>query len=187
MSKRVPYDRKNGSTASVCPKCGAGRLWVKHGSHIGPNGFIQHWLQKCLPCLTKCAYETHLKTRDAYREQRKNTPELRANDMLYCAKDRAKKKGLPYNLTKEFVVSKLKIGICPVTGLSFDMTMRPLGERSQLVPTIDRKDPKIGYTIDNCQVVCWLYNRAKGDGTHADVMKLAEALVALDRKTTPTV
>jgi hypothetical protein len=35
-----------------------------------------------------------------------------------------------------------------------------------------------GYTANNVQIVVWLYNRAKGDGTHEDVMQLVEALSA---------
>ena len=43
--------------------------------------------------------------------------------------------------------------------------------------TIDRIDPKKGYTPENCQMVLFSYNAAKSINTHEDVMKLAKALV----------
>lgn len=91
------------------------------------------------------------------------------------------------SITEEWLSDKLSTGVCDVTGIKFDMLPPVKSRMRAFAPSVDRIDSSLGYNESNCQVVCWLYNRAKGDGTHADVMKLAEALVALDRKTTPTV
>jgi len=44
-------------------------------------------------------------------------------------------------------------------------------------PTIDRKNPDMGYSDENCQLVVSAYSAAKGDGNHEDVLALAQALV----------
>jgi hypothetical protein len=48
-----------------------------------------------------------------------------------------------------------------------------------LSPSLDRIDPRFGYVAGNVHVVVWVYNRAKGDGTHEDVLMLMEALSAI--------
>ena len=87
-------------------------------------------------------------------------------------RSRADSKGLPCTVTPEWIVAKLAMTHCEATGLQFSGTGRDPFSR-----TIDRKDSAQGYTPENCWVVCWIYNRAKLDGTHEDVMRLAHALV----------
>jgi len=43
-------------------------------------------------------------------------------------------------------------------------------------PSLDRVDSSKGYTKDNVQLVCRIYNTAKGNGTKEDVMKMVDAL-----------
>lgn len=62
-----------------------------------------------------------------------------------------------------------------MTGLNFDQNW--FGPRRAFTPSLDRKDPALGYTEENSQMVVWIYNAAKGTGTHADVLALAAALV----------
>jgi hypothetical protein len=81
---------------------------------------------------------------------------------------------LPFSLSKERVIEAVVSGHCSATGLKFDTSAK----WGPLTPSIDRIVGSLGYTDENSQVVCWLYNRAKGDGTHADVMVLVKALAA---------
>lgn len=70
------------------------------------------------------------------------------------------------------IVVALERGKCEITGIEFY-----LGEgHSPWSPSIDRKDSAKGYVPDNIQVVCWMYNAAKGAHRHEDVMKMAAAL-----------
>lgn len=92
------------------------------------------------------------------------------------AKWRMTKKGadareLSFTLTEEDVDKLLRGGTCAKTGIAFEA----LGD---FAASIDRVDNTKGYTIDNVQAVCWIYNRAKGTSTDAAVLRMAEALVA---------
>jgi hypothetical protein len=46
--------------------------------------------------------------------------------------------------------------------------------------SIDKIDPKKGYTLENSRVVVWIYNAAKNIFTDEDVMRMANALVNSD-------
>ena len=73
------------------------------------------------------------------------------------AKARAKKRGLIYELSKEWFLSKLKAGVCELTGL-------PLGRYGlwdPRAPSPDRLDSDIGYTDENTRVILWWINQAK--------------------------
>jgi hypothetical protein len=83
-------------------------------------------------------------------------------------------------ITKEWVLERLLRGVCEVTGLPLKLvypySRKGFGTQGAFSPSIDRKDPTKGYTLENSQVVVWLYNAAKSNGTHEDVVTLAEAV-----------
>ncbi len=64
-------------------------------------------------------------------------------------------------------------GLCEVTNLPFVPSEKKMGP---FLPSVDRTDPKKGYTKDNCKMVIWMYNAAKGSNTHDYVMIMARAL-----------
>tara|TARA_R110002012_G_scaffold127969_1_gene280235 strand:+ start:486 stop:776 length:291 start_codon:yes stop_codon:yes gene_type:complete len=92
-------------------------------------------------------------------------------------KSRSKKNNLEFDLDESWLKEILEKGKCQVTGLPFEFEVDATnnGFRS-FTPSLDRTDPTKGYTKDNTKVVVWIYNGAKGVGTHEDVMKLARAL-----------
>jgi hypothetical protein len=96
------------------------------------------------------------------------------------AKQRATKKDLAFDLTKEWIADRLKENTCAVTGIQFSYEV--VGAFRFYGATIDRIKPDLGYTQSNCQIVIWGYNAAKGNATHADVMQLAKTLIANDNK-----
>ena len=103
-------------------------------------------------------------------------PKKYAYQLWYRTKARAKKKGLAFGLSREFVENVILNGKCSVTGIKFNKKASSK-KYGAFTASIDRINPKLGYTEDNCQVVCWIYNRAKGNGTHKEVLILAEALM----------
>lgn len=111
------------------------------------------------------------------REYRK-TPEGRVKTLLNHALQRSKDKNLPYDLDREWLLEKITTGVCEVTGLplSLDDGSNGTGTQRPWTPSLDRRDNTKGYTKDNTQVVCWIYNRAKGVDDHSAVVTLAEAL-----------
>ncbi len=90
--------------------------------------------------------------------------------MLHDARSRAKQCNLPYQLSLEWLENKLAVGVCEVTGITFK------NERGPYAPSLDQRIPGAGYTLKNTQVVVRMYNTAKGDWTHEDVLVLAKAL-----------
>jgi len=107
----------------------------------------------------------------------------RASYLVSTAKTRAKKQGVPFDLTMPWILEKLEAGMCEATGLPFDFPVRPgVAGRGSFVPSLDRIVPGAGYTCDNVQLVCWIYNAAKGIGTHEHVMRMAEALCGHQKK-----
>ena len=83
-----------------------------------------------------------------------------------------------FELTKDFVAAQLVLGYCSVTNLKFDLSFDET-KLNPLAPSLDRIDPTLGYTIQNTRTVCWIFNRAKGDGSDEDVQMLVEAFNAI--------
>lgn len=116
----------------------------------------------------------------ARRKDKKNRVDVRtkpkrlAAHMVCVARHRAKRKKLAFDLTNERVAKALEKGVCEVTGLPFVLQAKG---RSPWAPSLDRTDPKKGYTLENVKVVVWAYNTAKGDWPAEDVVKLAKAIL----------
>lgn len=110
-----------------------------------------------------------------------NTLEGRATYLLKRAKIRAKEKGWEFDLTRDWVLQRLKKGVCEVTGLPFDLSKQDESLRhNPFAPSLDRIDPSRGYTKDNVQVVIWAYNAAKNEFGEYVLRAIAEALVSRD-------
>lgn len=107
----------------------------------------------------------------AYREKN-----IRAR--LRDVQGRAAKDDLPYDLDYAWLRGRLESGKCERTGIPFTK----IGSGGAFGPfsmSLDRVDPAMGYTKDNVMLVVWIYNAAKGKGTHADVERMAYALLGI--------
>ena len=94
------------------------------------------------------------------------------------AKYRAKLKILEFDLTREWVLGKLENCVCEVTGLTVKL---PDGSGKSgppcFSPSLDRINPKKGYTMNITRLVTLSYNAAKNDGSDEDVLIMARALI----------
>lgn len=120
----------------------------------------------CRPC-------HNLKNRVRHENQ-KTEADYRASSLLRAAKERTS----DVSITKDWVTERILKGVCEVTGIPFKMACEKPAR--PFTPSLDRKDPKRGYHPDNVQVVCWIYNRAKGVQDHESVMEMAKALVSIN-------
>lgn len=84
---------------------------------------------------------------------------------LRRAKERAARKGLPFDLTIEWALSELAANKwrCPVTNLSFQLDLPASTWRNPLRPSFDRVDTSLGYIKSNTRIVLLWVNLAKND------------------------
>jgi hypothetical protein len=149
-------------------------------SEFSPNVNGKHKVasrcRKCKNELTRSWYNQNL---DRERERNRVlgrkialTPNGRAGRLFAGIRNRDPNT----DLTVDWIADKIEKGFCEVTGLPFDLERD--GERTAraFCPSIDRIDCSKGYTTDNVQVVCWIYNRSKGVDSHETVLRFAEAI-----------
>ncbi|MGB1546354.1 MAG: hypothetical protein ACPHDJ_07345 [Candidatus Puniceispirillaceae bacterium] len=98
----------------------------------------------------------------------------RQENPLGVISSRAKKKGWEFDLTDEWYWQIVNAGFCQKTGLPFVMDAT---RKSPFQPSVDRVDSSRGYTQDNCQVVCLIFNFAKNKFSEEDVYQFAKAFV----------
>jgi hypothetical protein len=88
------------------------------------------------------------------------------------ARDRAKKKGIPFTISQaDILIPK----ICPVLGIRLRVRTGKNGA-SNNSPTLDRVVPELGYTPGNIVVISWRANCLKRDATLEELQKLIDWL-----------
>jgi len=103
---------------------------------------------------------------------------VRSGRMLAWIRIRAARKGLEFDLTREWIADALIRGECSVTGIKLDLGREANFRFHPWSPSVDRMDCKKGYTQDNCRIVCWIYNMAKSEWSDEIVTTFAKALAA---------
>ncbi len=155
----------NTKVCSICKEDRPLSEFTKRKQKAHLNQYANLYYSECSEC------------KNSRSRERFNTFEGRAVDLCGGGRHRSKKLGLDFDLDKEWLVTILEKGVCEVTGIPFQMEGGKVnGGNRSFTPSLDRTDPTKGYTKDNTKVVVWIYNGAKGVGTHKDVMKLVEAL-----------
>lgn len=118
-------------------------------------------------------------------KQNRMTVGGRASQILRSIKYRAKKNGLEFDLTREWVIEKLS-GRCEFTGKRFIITGNGDTLRGPWSPSVDKIDVTRGYTIDNCRMVVLAFNQARSNWGDESVRELARAILGLTEKTAPS-
>lgn len=119
--------------------------------------------------------------RDKRYEARLTTPWQK---LLSGARERAKRKGIPYDLTNEWAANRWT-GNCELTNIPFRLGLLASGPKF-FSPSIDRIVPSLGYTQSNCRFILWSVNAMKYNGTDDDVIMLARLILQYaDTKTVP--
>jgi hypothetical protein len=81
--------------------------------------------------------------------------------LVDAARRRARIGGLSFDLDehRQELQERIDAGFCEVTGIPFNLD----GGRTYDSPSLDRINPRRGYTYDNVRMVCDLMNRAMSD------------------------
>lgn len=97
--------------------------------------------------------------------------------LIRSSKGRARILKLPHNLDNDWAASRWT-GCCELTGIPFAAASERTGRSNRsLFPSIDRIEPKLGYTKDNCRIILWAVNVMRGDCDDAVMYAVAEALI----------
>jgi hypothetical protein len=111
------------------------------------------------------------------------TPRGRASMLLRSARNRSKKSKCLCTVAIDKILTAIEKGTCQRTGLRFDMRPPITGHKNNpLAPSLDKIDPKGGYTDENIQVVCWQYNVMKHQLSDSELLSFCEAVVAQAEK-----
>lgn len=130
-------------------------------------------------CTDKCHAAFYVRThpeqvrsyRDKYHARARVDSPWRYSVM--AAKARAKKLGLACDIDAAWGEAQWT-GVCALSGLPLEFDNR----RHPLTPSIDRIDPRLGYTKNNCRFIAWAVNAMKGSHSDEWVLKIAAAIVA---------
>lgn len=84
---------------------------------------------------------------------------------LWRARERAKAKGRPFDLTLEYLIKLFErnSGRCALTGMPFRLEHYEKSRRNPYAPSIDRIDNGLGYTEGNVRLVLTFVNLAIAD------------------------
>ena len=97
------------------------------------------------------------------RASYKQRVDARSHMLFESARSRAKKRGLKFDLTEEWVLHRVRLGYCQETRIPFDMGKPPEGcNYNPYSPSIDQIRPGQGYTRNNCRLVITALNTALG-------------------------
>ena len=119
----------------------------------------------------KALRKNHAPKERDYSHQRRTI--YRAKALVYLAKQRAAKKGVPFDLDQHAkdLQERINAGFCELTGVPFRLDE----PRSFDSPSLDRIVPELGYTYANVRVVCYAMNCALGTWGEAPLLLMLEA------------
>ncbi len=98
-------------------------------------------------------------------------------DRVLNAKDRAKRKGIPCTITKEFILDlwNKQQGLCAISKIP--MTYEIDSGRVYTNLSIDQIIQGKGYTEDNVQLVCMAVNQLKSDWDMDTVLYICQSVI----------
>lgn len=104
----------------------------------------------------------------------------RMTSLCYCAKNRATSKGLPFDITNEYVLKLFEDqkGKCVISGRTFNLDS--YGNKGQVnpdAPSLDRVIPSLGYVKGNVRLVTYLTNVCLNEYGHDFLLDLCEDLL----------
>lgn len=109
------------------------------------------------------------------QRQRYRAPEGRAAYIWRAARTRAKEKGIAFSITSDDVLSLIETGKCALSGIPFVFT-KAKTLRNPFAPSLDRINPKNGYTKGNVRAVCVLGNYARSNWTDKELIAFCKGV-----------
>lgn len=137
------------------------------------------WRERNREKLNEASRQRYRKNKQSIKEQIRlhhTTARGRAVRLVNSAKQRAKKKGLSFDLNSAFVFDALCHGVCQQSGIPFRMSYGHAKLRNPWAPSLDKINNTDGYTLNNTQVVCNMFNSGKGEADQIDFIAMCCAV-----------
>ncbi len=142
-----------------CNRCG---LFLPHGGYYADRRQKDGLQGKCKTCSHKYVREWQQEQSkcdpEFYRKKHNKNPLSPAAALFKRASARAKKKGLPFEITREWVNAGIEAGVCQLTNEPFYFGPDKF---HSLQPSLDRIDSSLGYVPGNVRMICLILNLAK--------------------------
>lgn len=113
------------------------------------------------------------------RSERSQTVEGKLYDLWASCRERSRRKGLDFSIELEWLVYLFKVqkGKCSMTGVNLTLETKGARGFNPYNPSLDRIDPKKGYTKDNVRLVCVAFNIALNAWGEEVYRKVAEGYI----------
>lgn len=173
----------------LCSRCVTDRPEEEFGNKKTNKTGKQIWCKECTYLFAK---EWRVNNRDKSKPIEENqfkrfytTIHGRAVHMLNNLKSRAKRNNIKCDISIKWIEDRLNRGTCEATGIPFIITINHgKGHRTNsFSPSIDRIDQTGPYTESNCEMTCWIYNRAKGAFPLADLVIMMKSYLETNKST----
>lgn len=107
----------------------------------------------------------------------KNSIVVQTAKMIQRARDRAKKKNLPFDIDHDYIRSIVPTH-CPIFGMPLEWSSRRGNGSIPLMnsPSLDRIDPSKGYVKGNVWIISNKANSIKNNATHDELKRVTEAV-----------
>ena len=95
---------------------------------------------------------------------------------MEASRKRSVKQGVPFTICNGWLDSQLKEqgNRCAITGLKFRVDR---DKHAPFAPSVDRIKGSLGYTPENCRIVCYIANCARNQFTDDDLLTMACGIV----------
>ena len=160
----------------ICRTCGEAKNLSEYWKQSVRSDGLQSSCKSCMRASNNAWQRDHHASRHASKlaqiTNARRSNQVRA--LLKGAKDRARRKGLEFNLTSEDIPIPSN---CPILGIPMRSVMgmgRKKGQRLDSSPSIDRIDNSQGYVRGNVVVVSYRANRIKSDATVEELQQIVE-------------
>lgn len=107
-----------------------------------------------------------------YRKMMETSP---WSNLYSGAKSRSKHRGIAFDITRDDI-REMYTGRCSVTGVEFVPNIH--GGVHPLSPSLDRIDPTMGYSKENCRLVINAFNALKGTMDDPETLRVAKLIVS---------
>lgn len=181
--KQCNIDKKKANVrCSICHKLKSRKERIRSKVTVEPICKECHVASKTIKCL-ECdqSIDTSVGKHSKYCEYHYNIHRI-AYTLISGAKYRANKLNIEFNLDVEWVKDRMQF--CEVTGLKLQHRDVKIVEkvtysnRHPLTASIDKINPKAGYVKENCRIVCWWYNLAKGTWSDETILEIVKQWVS---------